>query len=395
MKPAETAAEILADIHGMVDEALGPDPGAQLAYVVPTFRGDFRAEASQQHKAGKPAPDAPALRRLDYVLADALDDIDQAFDDELIEGVLGRIAMAVIYGDSNSGKTFLAIDIGAAVGDASEWMGRPSAGGLVVYLATEAPGSVEMRLRALQRYRGRKVPGFVIVRSPINLMDGDADATAVIGLVEELEREHGEKVALIIGDTLARIAAGANENSGEDMGVVLRHADAIRAATGAAFIWIHHSGKDQAKGMRGWSGIRAAIDTEIEVTVDEATGVRTAEITKQRDLPGKGTRIGFRLEAVQLGVNQWGTPRSSCVVVTADAPPKREQGRRQSELAGAIVEFLAARGTGARKGDIVKHFEERHHKASIYKELKKLHDAGRVYEVAGLVSLLNVGKCGA
>ena len=140
---------------------------------------------------------------------------------------------------------------------------------------------------------------------------------------------------------------------------------------------------------------RAAIDTEIEVTVDEATGVRTAEITKQRDLPGKGTRIGFRLEAVQLGVNQWGTPRSSCVVVTADAPPKREQGRRQSELAGAIVEFLAARGTGARKGDIVKHFEERHHKASIYKELKKLHDAGRVYEVAGLVSLLNVGKCGA
>jgi RecA-family ATPase len=223
-------------------------------------------------------------------------------------------------------------------------------------------------------------------------MDGDADATAIISLIEDLEREHGEKVALVIGDTLARIAAGANENSGEDMAVVLKHADVIRSATGAAFLWIHHSGKDQAKGMRGWSGIRAAIDTEIEVTVDEATGVRTAEITKQRDLPGKGTRIGFRLETVHLGVNQWGTARTSCVVVPADAPPKREQGRRQSEVAGAIAELLTSHGAGMRKGEIVKHFEDRHHKASVYKELSKMAAAGRIYEVAGVIALLNGGK---
>nr|HMO48799.1 AAA family ATPase [Rubrivivax sp.] len=80
------------------------------------------------------AADEHLVRRLEYVLADELDDADQAFDDELIEGVIGRIAMAVIYGDSNSGKTFLAIDMGAAVGAASEWMARPAAGGMVVYL---------------------------------------------------------------------------------------------------------------------------------------------------------------------------------------------------------------------------------------------------------------------
>lgn len=333
------------------------------------------------------AQDKPLVRRLDYVMADALDDADQAFDDELIEGVIGRNAMGVIYGDSNSGKTFLAISIGAALGMAAEWMGRPCAGGLVVYLATEAPGSVEMRLRALQRRLGRKVPGFVIVKSPINLMDGDVDATAIISLIEQIEREQGAKVVMIIGDTLARISAGANENSGEDMAVVLKHADVIRTATGAAFMWIHHSGKDQAKGMRGWSGIRAAIDTEIEITVDEATGVRTAEVTKQRDLPGKGTRIGFRLETVHLGVNQWGTTRSSCVVVSADAPPKQAKGKRPSEIAGAIAELLTSHGAGMKKSAVVKHFEGRYTDGAVYREIGKMREAGRLHEVVGMVSL--------
>ena len=136
----------------------------------------------------------------------------------------------------------------------------------------------------------------------------------MISLVGEIETEHGIKVALIIGDTLARLVVGANENAGEDMGVVVRNIDAIRASTGAAFLVIHHTGKDAAKGMRGWSGLRAATDTEIEVTVDEATGLRSAEITQQRDLPGKGDRIGFRLVPVRLGVNRWGNERGSCVV---------------------------------------------------------------------------------
>lgn len=329
-----------------------------------------------------------APRRLKYVMADELPDGEEDFDDELIEGVIGRAAMAVLYGDSNSGKTFLAIDIGACLSLGVDWLGKRTAddAGLVVYLATEAAASVEMRLRGLQRQRGVRVPRFVIVQSPVNLFDGKADTTAVIALVDELERLHQTKVMLIIGDTLARISAGANENSGEDMGVVLKNADAIRGATGATFLWVHHTGKDQARGMRGWSGMRAAIDTEIEITADEATGTRTAEITKQRDLPGKGERIGFRLEPVNLGRNRWGTPRGTCVVSSAEAAPKKQPGRRQSEVAGAIVELLNSRN-GMKKTDIVKHYAERYERASVYRELKKMLEDGRLHEVAGIYAL--------
>jgi len=329
----------------------------------------------------------PIVRRLDYVAAEDLDDVDEDFDDELVEGVIGRAAMAVMYGDSNSGKTFAAIDLGAAICRGVPWLGRNTAPGLVLYLATEAAGSVRMRLKAYRRFHGVAARGFVIVQSPVNLFDGDADVTAIVAAVTEIESHYGEKVVLIIGDTLARIAAGANENSGEDMGVVIKHAEAIRRATSATFLWIHHCGKDQARGMRGWSGMRAAIDTEIEITADEALGTRAAELTKQRDLPGKGERIGFRLGIVPMGRNRWGTPRNSCVVISADAPAKAKKRGRPSEIEGAITECLLQRGTGCRKSELVKHFNCRFSRGAVYKDIDKMVESGKLLESAGIVAL--------
>lgn len=332
----------------------------------------------------EPPFDAPTLR---HITADKLDTNERTFDDELVEGVIGKATLAVLYGDSNSGKTFLAIDIAAAVERSAQWMGRNVDGGLVLYLATEAAASVELRAAAYRKRHGAKLAGLVIVQSPINLFDERADVSKVVALARHYERKTGRKVALVIGDTLARISAGANENSGEDMGVVMRNADAIRDALSATFLWIHHVGKDAARGMRGWSGMRALIDTEIEVTADESTGQRCAEVTKQRDLPGKGQRIGFRLEPVPMGRNKWGNERTSAIVVGTDAPPKSARGKRPSEIAGAIVEFLTARGTGCKKGALVKHFEGRYDSSAVYRELKRMVDGGQLNESAGIVAM--------
>lgn len=326
-------------------------------------------------------------KQLSYVLADQLPDGDEIFDDELVEGVVGRDAMVVLYGDSNSGKTFAAIDMCASICRGTPWLGRSTDKGLVVYLASESPSSVCMRLRAYHRYYKVRVPNLVIVKSPINLFDSNADILAVQVLVKHLESEHGTKAVLIVGDTLARLAAGANENSGEDMGMVVKNIDAIRAALRVSMALIHHTGKDAAKGMRGWSGLRAATDTEIEVTANESTGSRALEITKQRDLPTKGQRLGFRLENVILGANRWGTLRGSCVVVPTDAPPKTARGKRVGEIAGAIIEFLTERGVGCMRGRIKEHFADRYVAGSVYRELNKLLDAGLLIETAGVFAL--------
>lgn len=319
------------------------------------------------------------------------DELPDRYDppDELIEGVLTTGDGSIWYGDSNSGKTFAVIDAGASVARGVPWMGRRTEAGMVVYLAAESPASVRGRLQAYQVHHGCKVPNFAIVQSPIDLFDGDADTNRVITLVHQLERQRGQKVRLIIGDTLARLSAGANENAGQDMGLVVRRFDRIRAECKAHFVLIHHSGKAAAAGARGWSGVRAAVDTEIEIT-DSPTG-RCLEITKQRDLSTKGERIGFRLDSVVLGHTKWGEAATSCVVVAADAPVKQNS-KRMSECDGAVLEYLVGHKVGMKKRDVVTHFDGRYEKGPIYRAMKALVTAGAVHEAAGMVCAAGVAK---
>ncbi|MCC7328171.1 MAG: AAA family ATPase [Burkholderiales bacterium] len=352
------------------------------------YLDEYFSRQFQDHTARYGPPEADTVdSALEYEFADALgDDGDEA--DELIEGVVTRGAMGCLYGDSNSGKTFLAIDTACAIARGIPWMGRNVEPGMVVYLAAESPASVRRRLRAYHRHHGCRVPNFAIVKSPIDLYNGAADTKRIIDLVAKLEQDTGQKCALVIGDTLSRLCAGANENSGEDMSIVVRHVDRIREACGAHFLLIHHTGKDAARGMRGWSGMRAAIDTEISVSIDDATGAHAAEITKQRDIPGKGDRIGFRLHVVEMGVGKWGKPITSCVVTNADAPPKPAKGKRESEIAGAITELLTSRGAGMKRGAIADHFDGRYRDTSVFREIRKLLETGRLREAVGIVAVV-------
>lgn len=332
-------------------------------------RDGLEAVAELLSSASKPAFKLP----LGVSFADDLGDTFEP-PDELVEGVLTAGAGSILYGDSNSGKTFLAIDMACAVARGVDWHGRKVEPGLVVYLAAESPASVKGRLQAYQRTHGCKVPNFAIIERPVNLFDGDMDELVLT--IKAIERQAGKKVALVIGDTLARLTAGANENSGEDMGVVVRNFDYIRAETGAHFMLIHHSGKDAAKGARGHSSLRAAVDTEIEVT-DTPQG-RCAEITKQRDLGTKGQRIGFKLEVIELGVTKWGKPATSCVVSPVDAPEKQVKVRKMGVTEGAVLEFLRGHSGAVRVADICKHFDGQYARGSIYRAVDKLDELGAV-----------------
>ena len=383
----ESAAEIAQAVGAAV--AYMPQGEAQNFDANDLAQGDgFDVLAGLLEDAREPAP--PGLP-LSVAFADEL---PEAFTppDELVEGVLTAGDGSVLYGDSNSGKTFFVIDMAAAVARGARWMGRNTEPGLVVYLAAESPASVRGRLQAYQRHHGVRVPNFAIVQSPIDLFDGDADTEAVIAVVRQLERQRGQKVRLIVGDTLARLSAGANENAGQDMGLVVRRFDRIRSACNAHFLLIHHSGKAAANGARGWSGIRAAVDTEIEVT-DSPSG-RCAEITKQRDLSTKGERIGFRLDTVTLGTTKWGAAATSCVVVPADAPDK-PQGKRVSEVGGAVLEYLRTQPAGKKKREVVEHFQPLYDKSAVYRELKKLVTAGQVLECIGIVTAASEVRNGA
>lgn len=270
-----------------------------------TALGDAAAESL----IGK---DADVIEKLNAIFGDELGS-DYEAPNELVEGLITIGSTVVVYGDSNSGKTFWALSVAASIAMGTTCYGRKTDPGLVVYLASESPTSIRSRVQAIKKHYSDNLENLVIVQAPVNFYQGDGDANDVIELVRKIEEIKGQSVRLIIPDTLARISAGANENSGEDMGPVMSRFDVVAAATKACIMIIHHNGKDAAKGSRGWSGIRAHIDTEIEVT--EKDGVRSVTVTKQRELPSKGEAIYFKLQVIEMGRTKFGKPATTCVAI--------------------------------------------------------------------------------
>ncbi len=238
-----------------------------------------------------------------------------------VKGWLDRDAVSVLYGESNTGKTFLALDMALHVAAGERWHGSRVRRAPVVYVATEGGGGLGNRLAALKadspsltdKAHGR----FRILAEAVDLFDGACG----LGVRDILNEIGGliERPGLIVIDTLSRAMGTGDENSAADMARLIRAVDEIRRATGAHIMLVHHVGKDGAKGARGSSALRAAVDTEIALT--RSGEVATARATKQRDMASGGA-FSYALRPVHLGVDDDGDAVSSAIVeVVKDRGP--------------------------------------------------------------------------
>jgi RecA-family ATPase len=242
--------------------------------------------------------------------------------DSLIESLLDAGGFSVAYGASGSRKTFFAIDLAGHVAMGWDWRGREVKQGAAVYIAVEGGGSgFNDRVTAFKHHHDVDTSSgqfFVIGESP----DLCHDQTDVGLLIEQITKAVTGNVTLIVVDTLSRALAGGSKNASDDMGALVRHCDALRQATGAHLMLIHHTGKDDSKGARGHSLLKAAVDTEIEITATGQTS--TATVTKQRDHPG-GESMKFHLEVIEIGEDG----REVGVVVPSDdgamSPPRESK----------------------------------------------------------------------
>lgn len=251
------------------------------------------------------------------------DDIEPSLTDAyLVKGLLSSGAMSVIYGPSNSGKTFFALDLAYHIALGAPWRGRKVIQSAVLYLAAEGGRGVLNRISALKLEHGVCDVPLAVKRAGMDLLHDQADLQHITELAQEVKARKPDAPLVIVIDTLSRIMAGGDENSAADMTALIRNIDAIRELTGGHVILVHHTGKDTAKGARGHSSLRAATDTEIEVANDN--GARAAMVTKQRDYQG-GETFAFGLKSVSLGMDQDGDEVTSCVVVVADEASFKEQ----------------------------------------------------------------------
>lgn len=260
----------------------------------------------------------------------------------LIDGLIDRHSMWIMYGASGSGKTAVAVDVAGHVAAGLPWRGHKVQQGLVLYVAAENAHSTKRRLWAWQRAKGQTGPLPWVIVENFKRLDQEA-VGLLVALVVAAGQESGAAPVLIVIDTLARTMNG-EENSNTDMSRFVDLADSLRDVTGASILIVHHTGKDAAKGARGAYALKAATDHEWEVFREGEQENRGIKVTKQREGTEEGHVYGFKMKSHRIGENALGRHVTSPVAVEAD-PPLRGAGKlaEMAEVAKAYI-----RGQGGR-----------------------------------------------
>ena len=221
-----------------------------------------------------------------------------------VRGVLPAEGLAGLYGPSASGKSFLALDMAAAIAEGRHWFDCRVQAAPVVYAALEGEGGFKLRVAAWEARMGRALPdGLAMVLQSFKLTEPQdvADLAAVV-----------PAGAVVFLDTLNRAAPTADENSSKDMGEILSAAKQLQGLINGLVVLVHHTGKDATKGLRGHSSLFAALDAAIEVSRDGDR--REWRLAKSKD-GQDGDAHPFKLHIETLAIDDHGEAITSCVVV--------------------------------------------------------------------------------
>jgi len=260
-----------------------------------------------------------------------------------IKGVIPENGIGAIFGPSGSAKTFLALDMAMHLAEGAPWFGYRVRPCPVVYVCLEGEAGLSVRLKAYCERRGTVPEGVDFINQSVNLLDAK-DLRDLISAVQA--RYVGGGIVVI--DTLNRAAPGMDENSSAEMGRVIAAAKLIQQAVGGLVLFVHHTGKDASKGLRGHSSLHAALDAAIEVS--RSGDVREWSVAKAKD-GQDGKTHPFKLEVVTMGLDNDGDLITSCVVQPAQgAPGVRSKPLNLTQQAGMDA-FMTAAAANINDGD--------------------------------------------
>ena len=255
-----------------------------------------------------------------------------------VRGVLPAVGLAGLYGPSASGKSFLALDMAAAIAEGRRWFDCRVEAAPVVYAALEGEAGFKLRVAAWEAHTGRALPaGLSMVLQPFKLTEAKdvQDLAAVV-----------PAGAVVFLDTLNRATPTADENSSKDMGEILSAAKLLQSLINGLVVLVHHTGKDATKGLRGHSSLFAALDAAVEVSRDGER--REWKVAKSKD-GQDGDAQPFKLQIETLGTDDYGDAITSCVVVRDTAAQdvravKLPQGGNQKVVLEVVRDLLKKAG---------------------------------------------------
>jgi hypothetical protein len=247
--------------------------------------------------------------------------------DPLVNGLLTLNSLAMLYGGSGIGKSFVAADLALHIAHGAHWQGRPVTPGPVMYVVAEGAASFGPRLTAWKKHHQLHTEPHPIrwVPRAINLFE-PSWAGALAEVVAEV------RPVMLVVDTYARSIVGAEENSSKDVGHIVANLDHIRRAAACCVLLVHHAGKDSTAGARGSSALRGAMDTELELAGDAL--YLQLKTKKQKDGP----------EAQPIGLRLLEVPGTKSVVVVDQTQGGAELPEKLAATLAALMEADVPQG---------------------------------------------------
>jgi len=251
---------------------------------------DFRPYQPAEAPPADPSVDEPGQPNPFLARAISRDDLDtMPAPEELIEGLLPRRGIALLFGPRGLGKTLCALSLaGAASSDLPDWNDYKIVHhGPFYYIALEGWAGIPERVRAWEIANGARMDNVTFWRDRLNLKD--QHTAAALG---QAVRDGGYS-GLIVDSV--RAAGGGRENT-EDMGAFVNGLETIRQAFDGLVIVLHNSGWN-GDHERGSTLLGDAADTILKISGDPH-GVRILEHTKHRDGEELDQPIGLTFRAV-------------------------------------------------------------------------------------------------
>lgn len=357
----------------------GSQPAAPDPFSTPQERPQIPAQAVGSHDVGYVNP---VEKLLSCMLSPG--DLDNLPNPRwLVKNFLKLNSESWMIGPPGGFKSFVALDIAAHVAGGHPWQGQAVQAGPVVYLVAEGADGMKLRKQAWERTYGTMSDQVRFIPFPIQAAHTEQWAVLI-----EACRRVGP--SLIILDTQARISVGLKENDATDMGLLINALGALKRATGACVLVLHHTGRNGGD-ARGSNALDAAQDTELRV--DRPASRRslrcTVSLDKQKD-GAESFKAELRLAVVDLGMDpHTGEDLSSLAVQPAD-PFSDPVGAAQppwfadlTENQGKIMGVLRDHSdeTGATQAQILRWLKERHqpmHQSSASTALVALKKVGLV-----------------
>jgi len=264
-----------------------------------------------------------ASQRYDFK---SLAEIDFTGEQEwLVHGLLPKKGVVLMYGASQSLKTFVALDLCIKIASGTSKWGEfeidAQGKNACIYVAAEGMGGIEKRIAALKiRDNIKAAPFYLIADRPVLGKDIEPDKE---DLIADIQSVVGQEVGVVVIDTLSQCLGGGEEN-GAGMQAIIAAATDISTYLDCIVILIHHTGH-QGKDPRGHSSALGNPDTLLLL---ESDGNLKSKITIKKQKDGEtGITIGVELSEVELGINKYGKSITTLVVskVGTSAPSRTER----------------------------------------------------------------------